>query len=283
VFEPSAAGKLLGRSALPQHAVPTRPRNTRPPSLSPEQKAASLRTVPPTVIIQEDTPAALEQRPSSGPSSAVFLWAKEWSAVKRVAVAATAAGLLAGVLIVAFGRSAPATDPGSSDGELARAVPAARSEPPAPAATVEPVAAAPEPTAEQNRQLEVPEASPEGSARAKSAEPAPTAGRGAAKAPKRVRPAKEPIPEPEKVSLNEPMPAAEPEPVPAPARDEEEELLVNPYSRSPSAEAPAPVPDEAQKKAPAPAKAATSKASRDCKQPYYLDADGIRRVKPECL
>ena len=64
---------------------------------------------------------------------------------------------------------------------------------------------------------------------------------------------------------------------------EDDELLVNPYSGSPSAEATASAPNAAPTKAPAATKATSSKASRDCKKPYYLDADGIRRVKPECL
>jgi hypothetical protein len=306
VFEPSAAGKLLGQSSIPQYAVPTRPRNTRPPSLSPAQKAASLRTAAPSVIIQEDTPAALEQRPSSGPSSSVFHWGKEWSAVRKVAVAATAAGILAGLLIVLFGRSAPSPESASSDNEAARAAPAARPEPPASGTTAEPVAAATEAKAEQERQLELTEPPPADSARVKPAETPPSAGRGSARAASRAKVAREPRANPSVSAPSEEDPAPEVEEEggaelrersePAERRGsgreasrggkapvEDDELLVNPYSGSPSAEATASAPNAAPTKAPAAAKATSSKTSRDCKKPYYLDADGIRRVKPECL
>jgi hypothetical protein len=279
IYDPSAANKLRRKPSTPpsQYSIPTRPRNTRPPLRTPSERAG-VRTAPPTVIVQEETPAALEHTTAKKRPS---VWSgAEGSAVRKVAFAATVAGILAGVLLVTTTRphqvrepqalasppaGVPAAQPASKPVEAPAPEPeAAQGAPPAVAPPPEQAANTPE---KQDKPEKKKPARSASRPRARATEPASTQEAEETSAPTAAPPESAPEPAP-----------------PAPATDDE--ILDNPYLHrmptaaptTPEAEAPT-----APQVAEAPPKAATPKGPRDCKKPYFLDADGVRRVKPECL
>jgi serine/threonine-protein kinase len=265
VYDPSTSQKPLSQTSTPvsQYAIPTNRRNTRPPTLSASERAAALRTAPPTVIVKDDTPPPVDERTSRW--AAIRQWGWTDSPVPLVALAATVLGVLVGITVIrsandgtAVGAMAPEETRAvgapvvaheSSTGTLAPLAPIE----PVPAPSTPPEAVAPAPPARP------PVGTPREASRAPAALPA--AIREAALAPSSSESA--------------------PEPDPAPVLSEEEELS-NPYTNDFDEGASTPEPAKKPAVRPKPAVPAT-RGPRDCRKPYFLDADGIRRVKPECL
>jgi hypothetical protein len=83
-----------------------------------------------------------------------------------------------------------------------------------------------------------------------------------------------PTPAPQAPAAPTPKPAEEPAPAaraPKPAGDDD---IESPYAKAPKASAPA---------APKPAAKPKKSAAADCSNPFTVDAEGIKRIRPECL
>jgi serine/threonine protein kinase len=260
----------------PISALPTRPTNRIPPPPSqPRTDMPALPQVAPsapaTIVVQETTDPALRRLRVSPVNRAIeWLVADPSKRTFRIALVAGAFAMLSAFGVVA-GRGKP--KPPARPATVAVDSPA---EAPLPAPT--PSAAPPEePVARGIDPSTLPPAPPDEADEPNA--PARAAGAG-----KTVQPAAaEPAPPPEDVKPATPVVEsdgtetrkASPKPSPKP--------VALPAEKPAPVASPKPVAAEAPKEALAPKPAAASKPAADCSNPFTVDANGIKRIKPECL